>query len=173
MGFILFYVSWVLHLLLRVVFSLYKPIFFFSKYGFKGGWYHWNRHHLHQALAEDQAANVSMYMVLNKFFTKGKADYHYGDEDDTISYASSMSYHIGDKGGPATGVIKFLRFVDKDHDTKSINGKIVRDLEAMHRLQEAGIIKAEQLIPVSIDQDDDAYKHYVKNVRNKKREISL
>lgn len=173
MGFILFWTSWVFHLILRLAFCWYKPLYFFTHYGWKQGWTEWNRHNLHQAMAEDQAANVSLFMVLNKLFTRGASSYHYGDEDDTISYASAMSYHKGGKDGPATNLVKFLRFVDKDHDTKAINGKILRDLEAMDRLQKAGVIEAKKITNVSSNRDDEAYKLYVAHIMNEKRIIKL
>ena len=173
MGFILFWAAWLLHLIIRVAFCWYKPIFFFSRYGFKGGFYEWNRHNLSQAMAEDQSANVALYPMLNKFFTRGEATWDYGDEDDTISYCSSMAYHKSPNSSPAKGLVKFLMFVDKGHDTKSINGKITRDLEALARLEQAGIVSTTRLIDVKPDLEDDSWKLYVANVTSKKRELIL
>jgi hypothetical protein len=173
MGFVLFYIAWILHLILRVLFSWYKPIYFISRNGFVKGIKKWNTHMLHQAMAEDQAANVSLFMLLNKFFTKGEATFNYGDEDDTISYASAMAYHKGGKKGPATALVKFLRFVDKDHDIKSINAKIVRDLEAANRLKQAGVIKFTELLDINNDTPDSTWELYVHNINNTEREIKI
>lgn len=174
MGFILFYSSYVFHLILRLLFCWYKPIYFFSKEkSFTKGLKAWNRHCLHQAMAEDQAANVSLFMIFNKLFTKGKGRYYYGDEDDTISYATAMSFHKDLANSPARGLNSFLRFVDKDHDLKSINAKIVRDLEGAIRLQSAGIISYDLLKEVSEELKDDSWKLYVASVQNTHREIKL
>lgn len=173
MGFILFWVAYVLHLAIRVLTFWYKPIYFFSRYGFKQGLLEWNRHNLHQAMAEDQSANVSLYPMMNKLFTKGKASWHYGDEDDTISYCSAMSYRKDPDNSPAKGLVKFLRFVDKDHDLKAINAKVLRDLEGLGRLQSAGIVKAEQLIQVDPERKDDTWELYVENVDNSERILKL
>jgi hypothetical protein len=173
MGFILFWAAYVLHLAIRVLTFWYKPIYFFSRYGFKQGLFEWNRHNLHQAMAEDQSANVSLYPMMNKLFTKGKASWHYGDEDDTISYCSAMAYRKDPDNSPAKGLVKFLRFVDKDHDIKAINGKILRDLEAAERLAKAGIITKINVLEISSDKDDDSWRLYVRAIENKKREINL
>lgn len=173
MGFLILFSSLLLHWLLRVLFFWYKPIYFFSRYGFREGLKKWNRHALHQALAEDQSACVSQYMLLNKLFTRNKSTFHYGDEDDTISYCTAMSFHKDPSNSPAKGLNNFLRFMDKDHDLKSINSKIIRDVEGFNRLVKAGIVEGQQLVNVQEDQLGDAWKLYVAHIKNSEREIKL
>lgn len=169
MGILLLYAALILHAVLRVLFGWYKPVYYISKYGFKKGLHELNWHYIHQAMAEDQSANVSMFMLMNKFFTKGEHDYNYGDEDDTISYATSMSYWKGKPGGPASGVRNFLCWVDKNHDIKSITSKIDRDIEALERLKASGMVG----IAYQMDITEDSWKKYVAFVTNKERKIKL
>lgn len=173
MRFLLFIATYILHLILRVLSVLYKPFYFLGRYGFTEGMEKWAKHNVHQAVAEDQAANVSLFMVMNKLFTKGASTFHFGDEDDTLSYCLSMNYHKAGKDGPSKNMVKFLRWTDKNHDTKSINNKILRDLEGYRRLKKSGIIDGIELVDVDPDRTDDTWKLYVKYVNNAERDIQI
>ena len=118
------------------------------------------------ALSIDQTGNVYLKEALNRWTTgKNVNEYHYGDEDDTISYVTAMNFYKGNSNKFGKGIGKLLDFAEKDHLKKSIVYKYKRDLEAVERLRSARLIS----VNTRKVNDETAFKQYVKLVQNSKR----
>ena len=118
------------------------------------------------ALAIDQMGGVYLKEALNRWTTKpGVKRYYFGDEDDTISYVTAMNLYKACSNKFGRGIGKMLDFTDKNHMEKAVINKYKRDLEAVKRLEAAGLIKVD-LKEVT---EEEAFSSYIQNVTNKPR----
>lgn len=167
MGFLLFILSSVLEIVLGVIFGSINFVWHLIAFKWKDGWRKLDKYSLHMALAKDQYGNVMLKTPMNKILIKGEGKYYFGDEDDTISYVTAMNYFKGTSTKFGAWLGRVLNKVDDGHMEKAIDNKILRDLEGLKRLQDAGLVsktvRASRLT-------DNSYKSYVKYVQNKPKD---
>ena len=168
MGFLLFLLATILECILvgaGIVLTIVKYLFILK---WKTGAKKLNAYFGKLALSKDQYGNVGVSIPMNSFLKErgdtGLIKYHYGDEDDTLSYVTGMNFFKGTGGKFTNWLGKTLNKVDPNHMEKSIEAKIRRDLEGLERLKASGIIEG----TISCDKiDDQSYLKYVNNVNNK------
>ena len=169
MGILLYIFAQTLEYILAIVFGLLTILYYIFTLKWRSGLLAINKYYHHRALAKDQYGNVRFKLWMNLWMSKDyDKPYYFGDEDDTISYATAMNYFKNFWN--IKGLLKFvgniLNKVDPNHLEKAINNKIERDIEALDRLKAAGLISSIILSPVV---KDDDYLKYVKHVTNKPR----
>ena len=90
------------------------------------------------ALSIDQTGNVYLKEALNRWTTgKNVNEYHYGDEDDTISYVTAMNFYKGNSNKFGKGIGKLLDFAEKDHLKVPVLDIVVSLSTAIELLQTA------------------------------------
>ena len=166
MGIILYIFAQLLEWLLALIFGVATIIhLLFSLKWFKGLKLI-NEYYYHRAFAKDQYGNVRFKIFMNMFMAENYSNpFYFGDEDDTISFATAMNYYKNKPKGLLKFVGNTLNKVDNDHLAKAINNKIKRDIEALERLKISGLITEE----INVQPKYKDYKKYVEFVKNIKK----
>ena len=165
MGILLFIVSVVALISLWAIVSSITVIYYLVTFKWKTGLKLVNAYFYKCAFGIDQFGNIFLGPACNWLLVISKArHYFFGDEDDSLSYVIAMNFFKAVASVMGIGFGNMLDWLDSNHMQKAIQNKIQRDMEALRRLETAGVISY-----VMVSDPEIANKDYIDKVWNEKR----
>lgn len=170
MGLLLYIFASIMSRVLFTLFITLTVVKYLITFKWKVGWKKVNGYFYHMAFGKDQYGNVVLKVPMNSLLRKKGAKFFYGDEDDTISYATAMNYFKGSSTGFGRWIGRSLNKAEERHMEKAINNKIKRDMAGFERLVKAGFIEGNIEIEAV---NEESYWKYVKHITNERRELNV